>query len=90
MKVALGLKRRLSRKVGRSALWPESRTPQGGLWVPWKKWPEKSGGDLEEVTVKNIPFGEECPAVVGMLSSCVFLSLLAPIVACSSHACMKI
>lgn len=53
MKVALGLKRRLSRKVGRSALWPESRTPQGGLWVPWKKWPEKSGGDLEEVNEES-------------------------------------
>ena len=45
---------------------------------------------LVVVTVKNIPFGEECPAVVGMLSSCVFLSLLAPTAAYSAHVCMKI
>lgn len=26
---------------------------QGGLWVPWKKWPEKTGGDLEEVSEES-------------------------------------
>lgn len=44
---------------------------------------------LVVITV-NIPFGEECPAVVGMVFSCVFLSLLAPTAAYSGHVCMKI
>ena len=26
---------------------------QGGLWVPWRKWPEKTGDDLEEVNEES-------------------------------------